>query len=160
MTLKDLQRKLATLKSLGPSTKIGITEMFQLSPSLSLGYDTEHQQIFLKREIEINGTPVAVILDEDGIKAICVEAVHFIVNGYGEEFHRTFSSRSDDSGMYFFLGKGIFVSSTKEEKEDSSSPFTTYIVKINKSVRLDFDDTPDCLLKYFKSIVPGRKLIS
>lgn len=153
MASKLLQQKLSTLKNLGPSTKIGITEMFRLNPTLSLGYDTESQQIFLKREIEINGTLVSVILEEIGFKSIEVEAVHFSLMSEERGFHNVLTSRSDDSGVNFFLRKEIFTSSTKQEKEgDQTSPFTTYTVKVNESLRLDFDDVPDSLLKYFKSI--------
>ena len=138
--------KFAMFKSIGESEYFGGVEMIEMAPGLTLNFDCDNCQMHIEREIDFNGMKIHTLVGEDGIKKM-VRYVRFCFEEHENGLHCISKDKtSPPVSTEYYTRKNIFSLIRNCEERGS------HIVKFNESLKLDFDDVPDCLEKYFKSL--------
>lgn len=124
------------------------TQMATLSGGLEVIYDFRTCLLSFIREMEFGGLSLSVIAQEFTKRKMFSNKFHFDFEDHEDGCHLLTSTSTSKTWLKTCQENKVFTL-IKEIKDEKHTWKSTYIVKFNESLKLDFEDMPICLTKYF-----------
>lgn len=127
--------KYSAFKSIGETNKLSkYAETITISPGFRVNCSLVKKQLLLVRQVYFNEMLITTTLDESGKGTVWIGSNNLTIVQRNEDYSVVESSEKQ---IDFFMKNGVVISKLGSK------------VKFNKSLKIDFDDIPECITKYF-----------